>query len=306
MWLASDWRMRVAAFRDRGDVGRPPPLAGSPEERLHAAMAGLPLVLRPLERHGAKAVVFLDMAELYEFGAAEFGQTIELAQVGGHDIQMHGHLEKLDHEWFIAHGLEGPPDAEVIDWPTSLAAAVIETMTRDFKSFVGRSPEAYRSGGYRSSDAIIDALVSNGFTLDASYDHLYRRNHSICRDRDVRLAPFHYRGLIELPVSTFASGGRTLRFEPWPTVTSGDRDIAALEDLHRSGERVISYIFHSYSFSRIEVHQGRRCWTDPDEAYLAWFERLLNFIDDHPGLRIIDSRQLLAAIERDPTILSSA
>ncbi len=298
--LARDFAGRVSTFRDLSSASTPPPPEPAPEPT-----SGLPLIFRALRRHGMPAVVFLDVTGAYQFGRAEVQQAAALTRADGHDLQLHAHLERLDRAWFEERGLQPPAHSEVVDWRRETVEPAIETIIEDFTTVAGAPPVAYRGGGYRCSDALIDALAAAGLRLDSSYDHVYRDRHTIARDRVVGNAPFRYRGLIELPVSVFDSNARQLRFEPWETTVHTDADLRALDELHARGERVITYILHSYSLSRLVTGEnGERRWEGPDPQYVAWFDRLLHFITDHPGLEVVDVPGLLREVDDDPSILA--
>ncbi|MCK9249358.1 MAG: methyltransferase domain-containing protein [Solirubrobacteraceae bacterium] len=269
------------------------------------ATGGLPLIFDALRPYGFPAVVMVDMSAYGWFGDADFTETIRICNSDGHDVQLHAHLTTLDKSWFAEFDIERPLSKNILEWPTETMKAIHGTLADQLASLTGgHTPTAYRAGAYRCSDQLIDALAELGFAFDSSYDHTWLDRHTICRDRAVGNAPFRYRDLIELPITAVRHGSQLRRFEPRPwDETLGPLELGALDALHREGVRVVTYILHSYSLMEMRRSDNSRAWRGPSAKITEWFQRTLDHIAHHPGLEVVDSVQLSALIDEDPTIL---
>lgn len=298
---------RLREFREfslRG-VDLATPTSSGPRE------GGLPLIFASLEKFSARAVVFLDIGGLYGFGWEDFAESVGLVKGAGHELAMHVHpsASVYGREWFREHGIPQPPAGVYSEWwPKEVIGPFHEVITADMAAVAGVSPQAYRAGAYRISDTIIDSLVQLGYRFDCSYDLLNRKGHvNIEGQGQLGNMVSRYRGLVEIPISAFVTRrDRKLRRMVVGRGKSRVRQLA-LEEFHRAGVRVVSYILHSYSLmERVEDPDDPSRtlgWGGPDERVIANFEEDLAFIAGSSEFEIVDTRGLDEVIREEPGIL---
>ncbi|QII86721.1 methyltransferase domain-containing protein [Bordetella hinzii] len=119
------------------------------------------------ERHGVGMTCFLDYAEEYLYGDAllDVGRYIRSR---GQDLQVHLHPEFIPHAEFDRRGVKHQID--MFEARSEQAGVLIEIAVDAHMRVAKAAPLAFRGGGYRYGDAVLNELARQGFLFNSGYN----------------------------------------------------------------------------------------------------------------------------------------
>lgn len=207
----------------------------------------LAFILSALHAHRMTGTFFVDMCGADTWGEAVIRRACDRIQAGGHDVQLHVHPHHASRDGTRWHLSQYSPDEQ---------AVILRQAIDRYRAYLGRSPYAFRAGGFGLDDASIDLIREAGVVVDSSYLWGWKG----CNITPVSKGrPSRYRGVTEFPLTPIISLG-TLR---WP-IRIGALDFNwqplfvlqdALTKLRASGAPIAVVLLHS---SSMYVRVGER------------------------------------------------
>lgn len=227
-----------------------------------------------LDRHGLKAVFFLDPLPALVHGPDFLRPIIDTIVSRGHEVQMHIHTEWL--EWAKASPVGGRQGRNIGDFTLGDQIALLGLARRLLEDAGAPPILAFRAGNFGANDDTLRALADIGVRWDSSVNPAYLgRECGI--GVDVRqIAPIHRMGVVELPVSAIAD--RPGGFRPAQICAMSAAEMrAGLR--HAVAEGHDAYVVVTHSFEMLSRDRLR-----PNRAIMSRFEQLCQEAARLPGV----------------------
>lgn len=208
--------------------------------------AGVAHKLNLLNRHGQKAVFFVDPMPALIWGVAAIEDIVGPIIAAGQDVQLHCHTE-----WLGLAGNANPLSSKatgrnLADFTFEDQCAIIDYARTTLIAAGAPAPVAFRAGNYGADDNTLRALVSLGIAYDSSHCPAMVGD-SACRIRlgpEVR-DPLEYLGLIEVPVGTIGTMGGGQRHAQITALTLSEM-LAAIAHARDAGRESFTLVSHSF------------------------------------------------------------
>jgi hypothetical protein len=208
---------------------------------------GLRYQLDVIERHGLKAVVFLEALSAGVLGFDLLAEVVSLVQSRGHEVGLHIHTEWLS---FYKRPLLGDRyGRNMSDFSEEDQVRLIDRGLENL-SRAGAGPiPGLRAGNAGASMTTLRAARRSGIAIDSSYfaPHL----NGVCRlPSDPELShPVCLEGIIEVPITWFRDGLNRIRPAQLCACSSGEFE-HILTDAWSRGWRVVTLLLHSFELIR--------------------------------------------------------
>lgn len=214
---------------------------------------GIIYQLDTFDRHGMKAVFFVDPMPALLWGVEAIAEIVEPIVSRGHDVQLHMHTEWLAIAG-AANPLKGRTGQNVKDFTFEEQCKLLEFARGTLIAAGAPAPVAFRAGNYGANDDTLRALAELGFTHDTS--HCPGIASSACdltlRPEDRR--PIQHCGLTEVPIGCVEDLGSGLRHAQL-TALSLSELTAALE--HARDHDIDDFTLVSHSFELLSRSRKR-------------------------------------------------
>ena len=204
---------------------------------------GLRYQLDVIERHGLRAVIFLEALSAGVLGLDLLAEVVGLVQDRGHEVGLHVHTEWLS---YYKRALLGDCyGRNMSDFSEDDQVRLIDRGLENL-SRAGAGPiAALRAGNAGASTATLRAARRSGIAIDSSYfaPHL----NGVCRlPSDPEIShPVCLEGIIEVPITWFRDGLNRIRPAQLCACSSGEFE-HILNDAWRRGWRVVTLLLHSF------------------------------------------------------------
>lgn len=228
-----------------------------------------------LERHGHRAVFFVDPLPALVWGTQAIADIVGPIVSRGHDVQLHCHTE-----WLELAGPDNPLGARVgdnmADFTLAEQATILEIARDTLRAAGAPAPVAFRAGNYGANDDTLRALALVGIGYDSS--HCPGIAGSACR---IELGPDDRRplerlGVVEVPAGCIEGRRGGLRHAQI-TALSLREMVAALHHARNAGLGSFTFVSHSF-----ELLSRDRCWVN--HLVRRRFEGLCSAIEHLPGV----------------------
>ncbi len=204
---------------------------------------GLRYQLDVIERHGLRAVVFLEALSAGVLGLDLLSEVVGLVQDRGHEVGLHIHTEWLS--YYQRPLLGDRYGRNMSDFSEGDQVRLIDRGLENL-SRAGADPiAALRAGNAGASAATLRAARRSGIAIDSSYfaPHLS----GVCRlPSDPELShPVFLEGIVEVPITWFRDGLNRIRPAQLCACSSGEFE-HILNDAWSRGWRVVTLLLHSF------------------------------------------------------------
>lgn len=208
-----------------------------------AGSVGIDYQMDVLDRHGLKAVFFVDPMPALVCGLDWIERIVQPIRDRGHDIQLHLHSEWL--KYATASPVNGLLGNNIAEFDLNDQIRLL-TYARDKLVEAGApSPVAFRAGNYGASDKTLQALASVGIRFDSSFcPGISRSACQITIPRSVT-EPVAHCGVIEVPIGAIAGPRGSLRHAQI-TALSAKEMICAIEHARNIGKKSFTIVSHSF------------------------------------------------------------
>jgi hypothetical protein len=246
--------------RRRGPASRGDNFARSIAAATPSGEVGVNYQMDVFDRHGLKAVFFVDPMPALLWGVAAVEDMVGPILAGGHDVQLHIHTEWL--------GLAGPANPlarspgnrtglNIKDFAFEEQCALLDYARGVLVAAGAPSPVAFRAGNYGANDDTLRALAALGLRYDTSHCPGIAGSHCAISLTPADRAPVEHHGVIEVPIGCIADKGGGLRHAQ-VTALSADEMVAAIRHCHANGIDHFTLVSHSFellSRDRARINQ---------------------------------------------------
>ena len=250
--------------------------------------AGITHKLALFERHGIRAVFFVDPMPAMVWGIAAIEDIVGPILEAGQDVQLHCHTE-----WLELAGdrsvIPGKTGQNIKDFAFEEQCTLLE-YARDVLVAAGAPrPRAFRAGNYGANDDTLRALAELGIRYDSSH----APGLVGAGDCDLSLGvedrePVLHQGVIEVPIGCIGTMKGGLRHAQITALSAGEM-IAAIEHARDSDQPDFVLVTHSFELinrTSLTVNRVVRARFDALCRALAKMPGVTtgNFIDNPPQL----------------------
>lgn len=208
---------------------------------------GIGYQLDRFDRHGLKAVFFVDPMPALVWGVAAIADVVGPIVARGHDVQLHLHTEWLEFAG-SANPLGTRTGTHIKDFAFDEQCRLL-AYARDTLIAAGApAPIAFRAGNYGANDDTLRALAEIGLAYDTSHcPGIAGSDCAIGLGADDRLPVERY-GVIEVPISAIATRGDGLRHGQLTALSAGEI-LAALRHTRSQGGESFTLVSHSFELA---------------------------------------------------------
>jgi hypothetical protein len=196
------------------------------------------------DRHGMKAVFFVDPMPALLWGKGAIADVVEPIIERGHDVQLHLHTEWLE--------LLGPANplgertgANIKDFTREEQVILLETATDLLMRAGAPRPVAFRAGNYGANDDTLRALAKVGLTHDTSHPPGLMQGDCEIRLGEDDRRPLRRHGVIEVPIGCIGDALGGLRHAQL-TALSYREIMAALRHARSNSLACFTVVSHSF------------------------------------------------------------
>lgn len=243
---------------------------------------GLTYLIDLFEKHGVKAIFFLDFAECWDYGEDKLQEVADYIIKRGHTIGVHIHP---------AHMADSNKD---FLWQYSLSEQenIISRVTAKYRDIVGSDPKYFRVGKYAANNQTLNIIAEHGYKYDFSEfygNKCCQIDPPITADHSFNYGPFW-----EFPVTAFCAL-KTFGFQKFDKI---DMEMSTpifryvLKKFAKQNDKqVVSLFGHSFSFvgNRYSENMNELYF---DESIAAKFENCLSAVEAIPNLSLISPEEL--------------
>jgi hypothetical protein len=237
---------------------------------------GIEFQMDLLNRHGLKAVFFVEALFASAVGIEPLREIVRRIQDKGHEVQLHLHAEWL--EWIKPALLPGRTGYNIKDFSEEDQALLIGQGLANLRSAGAENVCAYRAGNYGADFRTLRALARNGVAFDTSYNPTYFATDCGLRTSEILLQPTMLEGVYEFPITVFQDWPGHRRHLELCACSSGEMAHALLQT-RRLGWH--SVVIVSHSFELLKRRRGTRKPPLPDRVLIRRFERLCRCLAEH-------------------------
>ena len=232
---------------------------------------GLRHQLEVLNRHGLKAVFFVEALFASACGIEPLAEIVATVEQAGHEVQLHLHTEWLAHMANNPLGRKTGTYLHQFDRAeqTALLAAGLDNLKRAG----ARGVCAFRAGNYGADFDTLSALAELGLSHDTSYNFTYLGNGCAMPTEQPMLAPEKRNGIWEVPITFFEDWPGHYRHTQLGACSHGELS-SMLDQAAATGRS--SFVVVSHSFELLNAAR-----TGPNRIVVARFERLCKYLADN-------------------------
>lgn len=258
--------------------------------RIRGEDYGIGWQCRELRERGPKATFFCEVLSSLVLGEDDTRSYLEFLLEKEQDVQLHVHPNFFHYSemlWAEANGADyrrpAQPDA-LSAHSTEDQARILELAVSVFRYLAGRSPTAFRAGGYQADERTLAILAQLGIRVDSSWNPVYQRAGSFADEKLPVNRAFLFNGVLEAPVTVTRQPlpipGKVNGLVPLEIRALSSAEMRmALEQLHANGVRDAVIVHHS--FACVKVRDLQYSQMKPDRVVMGRFRALLDYLADH-------------------------
>jgi hypothetical protein len=256
---------------------------------------GLSLIGEILNAHDLKATFFVDVYTHKDQYVHRLINACKELQDSGHDLELHTH----------PNGIFDSKREGMAEYALNEQIDIIRKGKEIFRQWFGREPLAHRAGDWAANSDTLKALKDNEIACDLS--HFYGWKHCPLNELSLtKNSPVEYDGVLEIPATVFRTPACGL-FEPIRLVSTDgnpyDETLNTIEKFKRRKTKVITLVFHSFSFIRWDK---TRTHYSPSINRINKFKQLMQSIADDSGIEVKTAQEVFEQYKKDKeTVLNS-
>lgn len=244
IYITIDTEYSAGLARKHAGGGRADNFARSIACETAAGAVGVGYQMDVFDRHGLKAVFFVDPLPALLWGVAAIADVVGPIVARGHDVQLHLHTE-----WLAQAGAANPLGTRggdnIKDFCLDEQVRLLDHARALLVMAGAPAPVAFRAGNYGANDDTLRALAMLGMRYETS--HCPGIAGSLCaiglgpEDR----APVERLGVVEVPIGCIAARGGGLRHAQL-TALSAQEILAAIAHCRLTGIDAFTLVSHSF------------------------------------------------------------
>lgn len=233
---------------------------------------GLPFQMDVLDRHGLKAVYFVEALFASKVGLETLARIVSLIRDRGHEVQLHLHTEWLRE--ISRPDLPAQFRQHIRQFPRDEQARIIAHGIANLRAAGARNVCAFRAGNFGANFDTLRALAHNGIIFDTSHNTCFLDAECQMRTAEPLLQHRMIDGVYEFPVTVFNDYPGHVR--PAQLCACSFQELeAALLQAWRAGWYSFVIVWHGFELLRHVRKPGRQT---PDRIIIRRFERLCGFL----------------------------
>lgn len=240
-----------------------------------------------LARRGMRASFFCEVLSSFVLGEDDTRAYVDYLLQRGQDVQLHTHPTFWFYSRYLAAKAEGREfdhserSDKLARLPEPTQRFLLEQACAVFKRFTGRSPAAYRAGGYQANTRSLAILRELGIVLDTSFNPAYQGQGSFDGENLTPNVPQQVAGLWEIPVTVAIENlpdpRKPTRFMPFEiSAISVPEMRGILDHAHQAGMEHVVVMFHS--FSGVKPKDDQHTAMRPDSIVRSRFTQFLDHL----------------------------
>jgi hypothetical protein len=275
VYLTIDTEYSGALFGTLGVGGRAENFARSILGRTPQGEAGIRYQMDVLDRHGLKAVFFVDPMPALVWGTEAIADVVRPIVERGHEVQLHLHTE-----WLAFARGKAPITRTGHDMRDFTRAEQQQLIRWGIDTLIEAGaprPTAFRAGNYGANDDTLAALADAGIGIDTSHCPGIARSKCEISLTQSHLVPTLHCGVVEVPINAIRMSRNTLRHVQLTALSHAEL-VAALRFAVSTRAQCFTIITHSFELlSRDRLRINR--------IVQRRFEALCRSIAETPGCR---------------------
>jgi hypothetical protein len=206
--------------------------------------AGIGYQMDVYERHGIKAVFYVDPMPALVWGVEAIADIISPIMARGHDVQLHLHSE-----WLAFAGDANPlgtrTGQNIKDFSREEQKTLLDYAARTLVAAGAPYPVAFRAGNYGANDDTLYALAELGIAYDSSHCPGIAIADCAISLPKTQYSPVHHCGMTEIPIGAIGSFGDMTRHAQITAITAQEM-IAAIRFAQRHDVPNFTLVSHSF------------------------------------------------------------
>jgi peptidoglycan/xylan/chitin deacetylase (PgdA/CDA1 family) len=243
LYLTIDTELASGLYRTLGKAALKEILDRSIVGKTNRKDVGVAHQMDVLDRHGLKAVFFVDPMPALVFGVGVVRDIVRPILDRGHDVQLHLHSEWLK---FLEHPLLGERKFnELKQYGLEDQIALVRFARETLIDAGAPPPIAFRAGNYSANDETLQALSANQIAYDTSFCTGIVNSNCDISLPEVTFAPVRHCGVIEVPIGAIGGPHGTRRHAQLTALSYWEMK-DAFAYLRHQDVRYFSLVSHSF------------------------------------------------------------
>lgn len=243
---------------------------------------GISKIMDICDTFGIKALFFVDIPEIWDYGYEKIRDVILDIKRRGHDVGVHVHPHHMPNE--NRHFL--------FDYSKEEQYHIIKKCTEQYINITGERPLSFRAGKYGANRDTLDIINNLGYKYD--FSEFYSQKWCGIVPEIAYVLPRKYKNLVEFPVTIFKSfslKGVYQRYDKLEVVDIPDEICHILDKYSKmQQDGVITLFMHSFSFlNYLDTPDAPTL----NKRSLKNFIKVLNYIKSSGKFDFIAERDLI-------------
>jgi hypothetical protein len=256
VYITIDTEYSSSLFRKLGPASRAENFDKSIRGKSPDGDAGISYQMDVFDRHGIKAVFFVDPMPALIWGVEAISDIVGPIVTRGHDVQLHLHSE-----WLEFAGQNNPvgnrTGKNIKDFHLEDQTILLDYARSALIAAGAPAPIAFRAGNYGANDDTLRALSALGITYDSSHcPGIANGDCAISLGPDDR-APMQHCGVIEVPAASIAARGTAQRHGQI-TALSAAEALAAVRHAQAHAVPGLHLVSHSFELMSRDRKRANR------------------------------------------------
>ena len=237
--------------------------------------AGITYQLKMFERHGIRAVFFVDPMPALLWGIAAIEDVVTPILNAGQDVQLHCHTE-----WLRLAGagspLRGLSGGHIKDFDFDEQCRILDWARDALVAAGAPKPVAFRAGNYGANNDTLRALAAVGLRYDSS--HCPALVGTGACDIDLGAGdqlPMLYEGVIEVPAGCIAEAGGGFRHAQITALSLREMK-AAIRNARNTNTTSFTLVSHSFELINRRKQAVNRVVQRRFDGLCSWLEAAHN------------------------------
>ena len=228
-----------------------------------------------LERHGLKAIFFVDPMPALIWGQRAVDHIVKPILDRGHDVQLHLHTEWLKYAPNNPLGDRHGPN--MCTFTRAEQRILLEYGIERLMASGAPLPVAFRAGNYGANDDTLAALGDCGIAYDTSFPSGLAGGDCRISAPLGRVAPFRRGSVVEVPISSIREWEGRFRHAQIAALSAGEMEAAVRHATH-AGWPAFVLVSHSFElFNRVKGVSN--------PVLVRRFERFCEWLGQFPGAK---------------------
>jgi hypothetical protein len=243
LYLTVDTELASGLYRTLGKAAVKEILDRSIVGKTNSKDVGVAYQMDVLDRHGLKAVFFVDPMPALVFGVGVVRDIVQPILDRGHDVQLHLHSEWLK---FLEIPMLGDRKFnELKQYGLEDQIALIRFARETLIEAGAPPPIAFRAGNYSANDDTLRALAANQISYDTSFCTGIVDSNCDIRLPELTFDPARHCGVIEVPIGAIGGPDGTRRHAQLTALSYWELKDAIFY-MKQQGVRYFSMVSHSF------------------------------------------------------------